>query len=1033
MSDMNAVDPAIAPPEPTPQPSEPTVDPLGGFAAAAERTKRSVHRPAQPSRVASDEDYDALLPGAKFIDPEGVTRIKPVKSDEDYDRVPEGTEFVDPEGTKRVKPKSEGIGFTAQMLHDMALTDEGRKKALETIYPGKVKQDTTGAYYVEDNGLLRRPGRGSLGSRLGGAAATTAPAVGMTGGLLLGGAGGTAIEPGGGTAAGAFGGMVVGAMLGRQFNNSVLGLAGIHEPAGEQIQSLGMEGAMAAGGEVVGRGIAAVPGVKESVRRGVSAAGEKLGGVRENLAGLLESFGITPERARYFLGTTPESAERAARITERGGRVPPSVLAPEAPMLRKIEEFDAVFRAQNVFGEAARDYYEKEGRNLLEHELLGVKVDTPLTAAEKKISSERAGHMAIVAAQRDLAHDDAMLEQTLREVKEFARQPIDQMGGEAEVAKGRQLALDRLNAAHQQATQSAERVIEHTIGDIHTNVDAALKQVEAGENSDALWKMVGAQFKSYEVGLKTRAKDLYRAADGAAGDALPETSELSAEAQAFLGRLPQALRDKYPGEIADLSRLAGRAADPAQHIEAIEPETLTFGQLHHLRSWFRHGIDYQDLTPDMREGSLKLFESKINKVLHDPQAEPQLQQAAEMLDRADAFYREHIPFLNDEKITTVMQGLKSGVASDPEALSALLFDPLRTDAMRKVRGIIGENSWSAVQAADTLRMVKSSQMLDGKVDAKKFADQVEDRLKNGLLRTAYDAQTADRLEKLAVNIRQLDGSIPIRAEDGDTVSTLMRRASAAAEEAKKIADHDPIKALSQEMSRLDKEFNLTQRVLREQRKKQPLHFLAEPQMSGMAVRAADKILGSQDLIMAAANQFGRTSPEFQALQQVYVHRFFQRSLGRTGRMLEELGGEKGMTEEVQALMFPGVTRDNMLQLVKDMNFLFSGGGSDIGGSLAAASRVLNPLSHVPIPKLSGMSYLITSIPGVTIAARFALGKLFATIMDGVSHPNFINWLAGNLRGGEVERRAARDVLQRRLSMGGYVGALAGEAAYEEVR
>ena len=128
-----------------------------------------------------------------------------------------------------------------------------------------------------------------------------------------------------------------------------------------------------------------------------------------------------------------------------------------------------------------------------------------------------------------------------------------------------------------------------------------------------------------------------------------------------------------------------------------------------------------------------------------------------------------------------------------------------------------------------------------------------------------------------------------------------------------------------------------------------------------------------------------------------------------------------MTEEVQALMFPGVTRGQMLQVARDMEYLFSGGNTDVGGSLAAAGRVLNPWQHIPIPKIEGLTGFIMGLPGSTFVARFALGKFFATIMDAVSHPNFMNWLAGNLKGDELQRRVAKDVIQKRLMLGGWIG------------
>ena len=424
----------------------------------------------------------------------------------------------------------------------------------------------------------------------------------------------------------------------------------------------------------------------------------------------------------------------------------------------------------------------------------------------------------------------------------------------------------------------------------------------------------------------------------------------------------------------------------------------------------------------MRSGSLRHFAGKIDQLLHDSEASPALKTAAEMLDRADAFYKQMVPFLDDEMVNSVIQAMKSGAGANPEALAKIFFDPERTAAMRKVRSIVGENMWKSVQAAHLNDMLMKSRMANGRVDAQRFAQMIHEDVKNGLLETAYDDATKRRVAKIAEDAAKLKGDLPIDARPEDTISTLIRKTQAAKEAADKFAANDPLAALSKEMTKLDAELKKGQINLRKGLAEDPLKFLYQPRLSHMAVEAADKILGSQDLIVAAAHKFGRNSPEFNALRQVYVTRFFQRPLGRVAGMREELGGEHGMTEEVQALMFPGVTRGQALQVVRDMEFLFSGTGTDVGGSLAGASRVLNPWGHIPLPELGGLSGLVMKIPGSTAVARFFLGKFFATMIDAVSHPEFINWLAGNLRGGVEQREMARAVLRQRFQLGGLVGA-----------
>ena len=982
------------------------------------RYRQKSAQPVAPTEISGDEDYEKLSPGAQYVGPDKKVRVKPfsVTDDTDYAKVPEGGVYIGPDKKTRTKPKYEGIGFSAETLHDMAVTPEAQREVLEKFYPDKVKEDA-GGIYIDDDGTLRRPGHGGIGERLGADVAQAAPIAGITAGGLL----GSEMGP-----PGLFGGSVLGAMAGRQFNNTVLALAGIHQPMSSQISSSEWEGAGAAGGEVLGAGLSKVPGAVQSLAEGV----KKVGGIKTGLSDILESVGITPERARYFLGTSLETAQQAADITNRYGPgvVAPSVLAPEAPMLTKIEQMDAVFRGRNVFGEAARDVYEKGGKELVESPDIGVKLEDTLTGATKQVSSKEAGQLALDNFQKKLAVSDAALAKVRQDALDVARKPITEAGGEAAFKANHEAVTTRLVSAHKTAADDATQFVHAAVDSIGNDVENAMRQADTGANPGRLWRVVANKFRHYKLANQARARTLYNESDALGGGVkIPNTGEsLGGEAGDFLNRMPEILRSKYP-EVQLLTKLAGRQADEDGD-GAIPPTDLTLKELRQLRSWLRHGIDYSDLTPDMREGAVKFFAKKVDDFIHGMEIPDSIKPAVRVLDQADAFYKNTMPFLNDSIVTTVMKGLQEGVPPNPEVLSKVLFDSDRTEALRRARSIVGPSLWRLVQAAHTQNVIKSSLNIAGKVDVQRFASQIEEMYRNGILQTGYSKEFAERLVQAARNVRQLEGNLELGADSNDTLSSLIQRAKIMADEVKKQADADPLKALSEGVKRVDKDFNDRLKIARQKRKNEPLHFLYESSMTALPIRAANRILKDPDLIIAAANQFGTDSPEMDALRQVYVQRLFQRPLGKVAGLREEIAGEKGIPEEVQAIMFPGVTRKTMLQLVKDMEFLFGGSVSDVGGSLAAASRVINPWSHIPIPK-SGIVKYMADIPGAAVVPRFLLGKFFATVMDGVSHPNFVNWLAGNLTKGGPDREMARRILQDRLKAGGLLGAQLGALAY----
>ena len=140
----------------TPGPPSGQADDLEGAGArtlARRGLPRGAATPAslEPLPTISDQTgYEALDPGKQYKDPEGNVRTKlwEVADERSYDLVPEGQRYTDPQGNVRTKPSYEPVDFTAHTLYNMAVTDSERRKALERSYPGKVKQDTNGEFYV---------------------------------------------------------------------------------------------------------------------------------------------------------------------------------------------------------------------------------------------------------------------------------------------------------------------------------------------------------------------------------------------------------------------------------------------------------------------------------------------------------------------------------------------------------------------------------------------------------------------------------------------------------------------------------------------------------------------------------------------------------------------------------------------------------------------------------------------------------------------------------------------------------------------
>lgn len=962
----------------------------GEFSLPGANTAGALPRPKSP------EEAEKLGPGAKFIDPQGVTRTVPYrpKSLQEADQLPEGAQFLDPQGTLRTTPTYEGIGFTAQTLYDMAANDKERQKALERSYPGKVKRlPRTGQFYIDDDGTLRKP-KGfaeAPGSYL---AAIAAPIILSTAGEIGGGiAGGTAgsILPGAGTAAGAFGGAVAGGAAGgaagQGFNDAILALAGVYERTpGEEALNVGAAGTLGGVGTAAGRGLAAAaPAIK--------------GAVKNALPGL----------AAKFLGADKEGLETAIRLRGQGVLVPPSGWAQESPHIHNIVEvFDPAFHTQKPLLQSATAHYEREGGKILES--VGAEKPKSLSEPVAAASTEKAGAALLGRSRVELQAADDLLRHEL-EVQRL----LVQAGG-----KQRASGIEALRTAEAQSRAAADKVIDEGFADIQKDIDAATDAVGANKNSGSLWQQVGDKLRKIKIAIGQRAKMRYDQADQLAGDAKPDISGLTEQANDFLRQMPEGFEGKYPAIVKQIRDLAGvRKVDKTGNVLdewAKEPVHPTFGQLHNLRTVLRNQVNYYDLTPDFREGSLKFFANRVDDALHGGEAGSGLEVAAHMLDETDKWYGKVTRPLTDKNIQAVVSGLESGMPADPKLLYNTLIKEGRTELTNKVRKLVGPNLWAAVRAADTQDMIDAAKTLTpGVIDGRTFARQVLDRLRSGMLEAVHGKDAAKLLEQ-ARRIEMLEGRLDIPVKPGDTITETIAKARQAADAAKEAAKKDPLSALNKEMRSVERESKREASRMQKLRQNDPLAFLYKPTTG--ATEAVDKILGSEDLILAAAAKFGPNSPEFNMLRQVWAQRILQGILEPSARLVK-------YSDEVQRIMFPGVSLDAMRQLAKDMDFLMSSRGArDTAKSMAAVAKVEHPFGSVPGGRLLGKL-----VPGSEPIARATLAAFYKFVRNLSNNPAFMRWIEKGLKGDEKAREMVRETLRKRMAIGGALGAGLTESQY----
>lgn len=975
---------------------------LGKQAAGPELTK-----------VASPQDYEKVPHGHAYLDPEGKQRFKPLRSKADYDALPEGQEYADPSGQIRTKPKYEGIDFTPQMLYDVAHSDKGRRKALEKFYPGKVKQDAEGQFYIEDEGKLRKPGRGfSSGAAF--VASEAAPALLSGLGSVAGGAAGTALLPGPGTVAGGAGGAAGGGYIGSKLNDTISQIAGVYDEEGAETDAR-WSAAFGATGDVGGRALsAAAPAIKQGI--GAMARGAS-------------------KTANKFLGTDPEALETGLKIAESGEKpgtglpgilgmsdtdtqVSPSAIFKASPHLGNVgETLQGKFDATDPLRSHAERFMDKRAKEILEHKDIGSLVEDSLVHPKAAVSTEEAGAVIKESSRLRAINESQEADRQLAEVLANRRAAVE--AKHAPDIEAHRTRNENVVRTAEQARGAADNLIQEGFRDIERQANDAVRVAQVGHNAGDLWRTVAQSFVALRRSIAQRAEGMYGNAHTVSNGLVPPGAEsLAPRAQALLDQLPEGFAQSHPTIVRRIANMAGEVGEDGEVIRP--PTAAAWTELHELRTMIRQDIKWNDLTSDVKNGALKHMQNGIDEVLHSVENQPELREASRLLRMADDFYRENMGPLNNQQIKSLVKALDSGLQADPKALLKVAIRDGKTEVANTIRNTVGPTTWDAMRAADVQEMISQSRLLDGSIDGLKFAKQVEDRAQNGVLDTLHGDRGGARLRQQATHIQQLRGKLPVTARPGDTANDIILRARSAAADAEAKAATDPIKLLNNEMKKVEasarKEFAAN-------KKHDPLAFLNEATVG--ANEAVNRILKDPDLIVAASRAFpgGEKSPEFQLMRQIWAERFMRETLEPGERLAKT-------SPEIQALMFPGVTLDDMHMLAKEMKLLMSGktlrgGGDDMGGSMMAQSAVENPFGRIGgIGKLAGPAKLV---PGANFGARAAMSAYYNTVRSVLTSPSTLRWLRKGLTSRDLEAKAvARAELRAALQKGGAAGAGFGE-------
>ena len=960
----------------------------------------------EPIRVVRDPAEAAALPaGSKFRDPTGQVRIVPhtVTDDVTYQTVPPGASYR--EGAEvKTKPAAAGnVSPQAMTLYDMAHTTEGRKKALEYVYgPGTVKEDRGELYVETPEGRLstRMPSPGGLVSRgVGTVGSKALPAGGSAVGALAGAIPGVfGGGPVGAIAAGTAGG-TAGAAAGEAGNEAILRHLGVESlspwRAAWEIGGSGVEGGV---GTLAGGGLMAAPSI-----------------IKKGLAEKLPAF------LRYLGGVDTEALKVAKQIAGEGGRVPLSSYAPELPFVSVLANIAKQFGYDPVKKTAEKEWLPKVTGQLLES--VGVpESERKVVGQTAAVPLGEAGEAAKAKAAKMLGDARTALEQRTtgyRTAREAA------LKGDLREAQ-RDLSTQQTALVTEADTlrKTAQGLINRDIEDLDRTATAALKT--AGDRPGDLSRKFGERIVGLRAQMGKDAKRLYDAADEVAGDAQPDVAGVRQWAKEVLDNAPVALRAQYPNEIALLMKLGGETAPASgglldqfgNPVAATTNKPVTFGDLHQLRNFIRSKVDWGDLTRGPRQGALVKLDQTINDVIYDAEAVPELKEAASHLRAADDFYRDNIRKFEDATVRRIAAFSRAAAPADAEELASLAMRGgdagINRERIRMIREMGGDNLWRATVAADTRAMLDAAGAQAGRVDPTKLAGEIAARAESGVLKEAYSTLDAERLRIQADRIMRSAGRVPMEQRPGDTVFTLMDRADAAIRHAQEMGARNPLATFKTEMAKLSDETRKALQAGEATLRKSPLNEFVSLESEA----AANKIVETPSLLKSVAMEFGTSSPEFTMLRQAAARRYMQDLADRIAPAAGRPGGsvapvaEKffGLTAEAQDLLFPGVSREQMTNLMRKAVMMFPPSEADFGSSLAGRAMLFNPQRAVFVPK-AGQAAL-GALP--KWASRLMVGKMLSAVANIASSPKTVEFIARGLEGGPPGAEAAETLLRALL-------------------
>ena len=655
--------------------------------------------------------------------------------------------------------------------------------------------------------------------------------------------------------------------------------------------------------------------VKASAKSGLEGVEGEVGGrlVTGGISRVLKGKIPSP-----LTGVTPESQAITARTTLAGAR-PNAVAA--LPSMKHIQFMEAL--AAKATGpskgqqKANMEYLQKRMSKILAESGVPPSQLQPLikelNSIDSKLSTEEIGdHIKKTIA----AHEEMLGEQVTRALG-TANSELSTAMQRVKAAAGRSEGL-AVDAA--EAVGKARRVFGEQFGWAYEKIDAAL----------------GGQPIIPTFGINAVARSIVDTAPNAAKPGIiRELANIGVDLED--GVIDYSKKDwaKHHGQLG---------AGLPSAVGSTTPK-IKFADAQRIRTVLQQRLEEGNLIPNTQDHDFGRLVEAVDQAFelaaHDPAAAPAIQ----MLRKTDAAYREGIAKFKDTTIQGLVKDMKAGLPSDPEKVASRILQPGNEARVRTVRGLLGEEVWNKVRAADYSNIMRAAQDKTGAVDGMTLLHEVTRRGK--MLDEVYGASTAKDLRELAAAMAVRDGGLPVEQLTPGVLK-------------------DTLTGLKAEQKQLDswmKENALASLADPKRSPESAFRWLVHPE-NGRFLQEAEKLFGSDSAQMQGIRQA--------ALKELLTH--VKVSMASPQGVDALTTALNKFTPVQQKILFPNGMANDLHLLGKEVRFLVKDLGDEAKASFAAGAILATPAP-----------------------ARWVLQAPLALYQIVLSQPTMIRYLATGLR------------------------------------